>query len=577
MGKANTTGFLSRKLESRIKDKPINKKIGYSFNNIIAINYIMTVITILFLFVIAGKINSLYEGPYKNLKIVGEMKVESESIYNCMNKAINAGDDDKRNGYIQDSKDINNFFDENFTNLQGNFSGDSRLIRNLEKNKEEIKELRQNLYELISSHKNDEAAALLNGDYLTSSGHIENDLNNIYKSLEISAGRFIRDANEFKYTVILILCILTILILMFSISVKKVLGNMIIKGIDNIKNISQNLQDGILKGNTEYSNEDELKEMSDNLNSAIYMLSSCIQDQTSILENISDGNLNIQLNSSVEYKGDFISIKESFEKIIASLNDNFSNISYSVDHVASSSEEISATTNILSEGAVNQANTVDKLFKDFKGILEQVKINTENADRANEFYDNTMQIVDEGNKQMKKLLDYMNNITASSKNIADIIQTIEEIASEINLLALNAAIEAARAGEAGKGFAVVAEEVKSLAGQSSDAVKNITEIINDSIKVAESGEKMADETAGKLDKIVENVDVAAGLVKEIAEASQRQKDSIVKVTEEVNNISEVVDTNSEMTKETAAAVEELANQAQKINEKLSYYSLRNKE
>ena len=292
------------------------------------------------------------------------------------------------------------------------------------------------------------------------------------------------------------------------------------------------------------------------------------------LERLSNSDLDINLNNSISYKGDFSPIQESLEKIVLSLNSTFNQVRQSIDLVTSNSEHLAGTTQMLSEGSTAQAGAVEDLLSSFTKVLSQVQKNTENAYEANNFSNKTKDIVTDGSSKMNHLMKSMKEITTSSRQIAEIVNTIEEIASQTNLLALNAAIEAARAGEAGKGFAVVADEVKRLAAQSSEAVKNTTKIIDNSLHAVADGETLAKETADALNIIVKNVDDTANLVKQIAEESKEQANAIEKMTSRVHKISDVVQTNSATAEETAASTQELASQSQLIHDKLSIYNLK---
>jgi methyl-accepting chemotaxis protein len=229
---------------------------------------------------------------------------------------------------------------------------------------------------------------------------------------------------------------------------------------------------------------------------------------------------------------------------------------------------------MLSEGSTEQAEAVEDLLSSFTRVLSQVHKNTDNASEANDFSDKTKKIVTDGSSKMSSLMKSISEITTSSKQIAEITNTIEDIASQTNLLALNAAIEAARAGDAGRGFAVVAEEVKRLAAQSSNAVKNTTRIIDNSLHAITDGENLAKETAHALTTIVRNVDDTAHLVKQIAIESKEQANALEKMTGRVHKISDVVQTNSATAEETAASTQELASQSQLISDKLSIYKLK---
>ncbi len=361
-----------------------------------------------------------------------------------------------------------------------------------------------------------------------------------------------------------------------SILLSKVLEDVLLDGINHIKYIAKNLSSGSLKIASNYNSKDEMGEMSNDLTNSIERLVSYINDITTTLEKLASGNLDIHLNTSIDYIGDFAPIQTSLKNIIDSLNSIFFNMHQSIFSISNGSEQLSLTTQMLSEGSSDQAGAVEELFSSFTEILNQVKKNSENAEKANEFSNNTKQIVQDGNNKMHKLMDSMKEITISSKQIAEIISTIEDIASQTNLLALNAAIEAARAGEAGKGFAVVAEEVRNLAEQSGEAVSNTTIIIENSLSAVINGENLTKETAASLNTIIKNVEDTAILIKEITIASENQTESISQMTAGVDQISQVVQTNSATAEELAASTEELVSQTQLIEIEISKYTLKQK-
>ena len=228
----------------------------------------------------------------------------------------------------------------------------------------------------------------------------------------------------------------------------------------------------------------------------------------------------------------------------------------------------------LSQGATEQASSIEELTASIEQVSTQTKINAENASKANGMAEQAKNYAVTGNEQMKEMLKAMDEINESSNNINKIIKVIDDIAFQTNILALNAAVEAARAGQYGKGFAVVAEEVRTLAGRSANAAKETTALIEDSIKKSEEGTRIARETAEALEKIVDSVESVSKLVSDINNASNEQAVAISQINQGVMQVSQVVQENSATSEESAAASEELSGQADLLYELISRFRLR---
>ncbi len=312
--------------------------------------------------------------------------------------------------------------------------------------------------------------------------------------------------------------------------------------------------------------------LKNSINSTVAIMSDYVNDINVYLSAIAKGDLS--KNITREYVGDFSLIKQSINTIIASLNVTMTEILASSDRVHENTKQISQSSMTLADGSVSQAEAIEKLNYAISKMAEQTNANALNADSANEISSTSAENANDGNVQMKNMLNSMEGIRESSKNISKIIKSIEDIAFQTNLLALNAAVEAARAGEHGKGFAVVAEEVRSLASRSQDAVKETQILIDDTVSKINEGTFIAHKTSNALEKIVENVNSVSDIVSNISLASKEQATDVAQISDGVRQIYNVIQNNTATSEESAAAATELFSQSETLNSLLGMFKLK---
>ena len=562
------------KLRQLIKNYSIHNKLKRTFESILVLNLFLMIVVISVVFFISSRTNSLYEGPYKITQTVSDIRVNLQTINMNMYRSIAETDLDDRSMYLDLADKENEKLTNNVEILKTEFNENPKLLDEFLSNLKNTEDNRKKLSDLLKSNVSTSVMKVGQDTYSIQILKTQNSILQIFERSENNAKSFVDSSNAYRNISLVFIVLVMVILILVSLLLIKTLEGVLIEGINHIKDIAKNLSLGNLKIDTTYNSADEMGEMSRDLSDSIERLVDYINDITNTLEKISSGTLDIHLDESIEYIGDFSPIQKSLKNIIGSLNTIFVNMNKSISTISNGSEQLSLTTQMLSDGSANQAGAVQELFASFTEILTQVKKNTENAEKANEFSNNTKKIVKDGNDKMQQLVESMNEIAKSSKQIAAIISTIEDIASQTNLLALNAAIEAARAGETGKGFAVVAEEVRELAEQSAEAVNNTTKIIENSLFLVSNGENLAKGTATSLGIIVKNVDDITNLVKKITIESENQTEAIAQMTTGVDQISQVVQTNSATAEELAASTEELVSQTQLIEREITKYTLK---
>ncbi len=242
------------------------------------------------------------------------------------------------------------------------------------------------------------------------------------------------------------------------------------------------------------------------------------------------------------------------------------NLNEGADQTAAAASQISSSSQQLSQGASEQAASLEETTSQLDAMTAMIKQNADNAAKANQLAQESRNLANQGNDSMKQMQLAMGAINESSSKISKIIKTIEEIAFQTNLLALNAAVEAARAGEQGKGFAVVAEEVRNLAKKSAESVKDTASLIENSIYKVKSGSEITQKAEGVLVEITNGAKKVADIISEIAVASKEQSDGISQISTAISQMDQVTQQNASSAEESAAASEELASQSEALKD-----------
>jgi methyl-accepting chemotaxis protein len=296
-----------------------------------------------------------------------------------------------------------------------------------------------------------------------------------------------------------------------------------------------------------------------------------VQALTQGLANLAKGNLTYR--STEPLASDYQKVQDDFNTAVTQLQQTIEAIAASAREVAGASAEISSGTTDLSQRTEEQAASLEQTSASMEQISSTVRKNSDNAQQANQFTTGARQSADRGGVVVAQAVSAMARIEESSGKIADIISVIDEIARQTNLLALNAAVEAARAGEAGRGFAVVASEVRSLAQRSSQAAKDINELITNSTEQVTEGVDLVNRTGSSLTEILDSIKKVAEIVADIAAASAEQSSGIEQVNIALTQMDEVTQQNSALVEQNAAAAKALEQQSQAMHQRVSFFQL----
>ena len=287
------------------------------------------------------------------------------------------------------------------------------------------------------------------------------------------------------------------------------------------------------------------------------------------LAKLSEGDLTIRLREG--FTESTRQIRDDFNAAVARLQETIGAIVRTARDVSGASREISASTTDLSQRTEEQAASLEQTSSAMEEVSSTARRNAQNAQEASRSATGACELAVRSGQVVANTVDAMARIKDSSGKIADIIGLIDEIARQTNLLALNAAVEAARAGDAGRGFAVVASEVRNLAQRSSQAAKDIAQLITNSNSLVQEGVDLVNQSGSSLGGIVQSIKDVAAIVGEIASASSEQSSGIDQINKALVQMDQITQQNSALVEQSAATARMLESQAAAMSEQAGIF------
>jgi methyl-accepting chemotaxis protein len=293
-------------------------------------------------------------------------------------------------------------------------------------------------------------------------------------------------------------------------------------------------------------------------------------DVSAMANAIAGGDLSYPINAAGARPGSIVASMAAMQSELRAIVER---VREGSDNIAVGSSQIASGNTDLSSRTEDQARKLQETASSMQGLAGNVSSSAVTAGQANQLAMVATTAATEGGARVAEVVNTMDNISAASKKIVDIIAVIDGIAFQTNILALNAAVEAARAGEQGRGFAVVASEVRSLAQRSATAAKAIKSLIIASVEHVDAGAKRVGAAHSAMHNIVQQVTRMSQLISEIANAASEQTADIDSVNNAVRQIDEFTQQNSALCEQSAAATENLKHQILELTKTMAFFKL----
>lgn len=561
-----------RGIEEFYRKKKVGDKLKYAFGTVIVTFMFAMLMAFIAIILMNADTKKFYEEAYMSSVAQMEIRKDVQLVSKNILWALTVDNTGAAQSYLSAADQAAQKAESNVEELRQSYA-DRTAVDDLQQAVSEMEDIRAQLMELARQREKAKALVIFNGDYNNALVTVQNKLVIIGDNATQEATTQYRAARTTGIGSIILTVVLGVVSLNFSIVIRKTITKNMLRPIKQIQKASADLKAGNLDVDITYESPDELGQLANDFKDACATLHAMVEDTGVLLDQMANGDFTISEDNKSKYVGSFVEQFESMHQLGSQMSETLEQINVASEQVAQGSGQLSCGAQALAEGATDQAGAVEELTATVENITEVANNNAAAAEKSYETVREAAEHAGQSREDLERLTEAMQRIDATSKEIQNIIGSIEDIAEQTNLLSLNASIEAARAGEAGRGFAVVAEQIGKLAGDSARAAVNTRDLLGKSLQEVENGNVITEKTVEALNQILETMNRFADTAKGSSESSREQADMLRQVEQGIEQISSVVQSNSASAEETSATSQQLSAQSDELKTLVGKFKL----
>lgn len=559
-------------MEEFYRKKKVGDKLKYAFGTVIVTFMFAMLMAFIAIILMNADTKKFYEEAYMSSVTQMEIRKDVQLVSKNILWALTVDNTGAAQSYLSAADQAAQKVESNVEELRQSYV-DRTAVDDLQQAVSEMEDIRAQLMELARQREKAKALVIFNGDYNDALVSVQNKLVIIGDNATQEATTQYRAARTTGIGSIILTVVLGVVSLNFSIVIRKTITKNMLRPIKQIQKASADLKAGNLDVDITYESPDELGQLANDFKDACATLHAMVEDTGVLLDQMANGDFTISEDNKSKYVGSFVEQFESMHQLGSQMSETLEQINVASEQVAQGSGQLSCGAQALAEGATDQAGAVEELTATVENITEVANNNAAAAEKSYETVREAAEHAGQSREDLERLTEAMQRIDATSKEIQNIIGSIEDIAEQTNLLSLNASIEAARAGEAGRGFAVVAEQIGKLAGDSARAAVNTRDLLGKSLQEVENGNVITEKTVEALNQILETMNRFADTAKGSSESSREQADMLRQVEQGIEQISSVVQSNSASAEETSATSQQLSAQSDELKTLVGKFKL----